>query len=484
LSYIIVNLSILYASNISAQWITGKIDTITHNKSINYAVSPNSIAIDNQNTIHVVWQKREIESVPESWRVYYSRKIVNGNWSSPVPISDTLQKSVYPSIVVANKLRKLFVTYVKSLNNFVSRIAVAVADEKLKWQSINLTNDSVQNTWPSIAIDKNENIHVAWLGFDSLFLNKIKYSNNKNGVWKTLTLNDSFVGDNYYAVPSLSISPLGKVNILYLSIVGGQPRNVYAENENLGTEWNFELLPASINGSGILKISKKGKLNYIFNYSKDFQFPVHVYYTSKESKLSEWTSPELIPEFDGVCTSVELDDDDFMHLSLDSLELAFKTGKVYYATNRSGFWRSSPVSNKGLTYFSSFKLDIKGFGHVISSNQLTFNSSELVHFMSENSLTGIKNNSTNYLEDYNLFQNYPNPFNSYTVIEFSIPKSQRVKITIYNVLGEEIRILTKENFGSGIHKINFDSAYLSSGIYFYKIETKFFSSAKKMLLIK
>lgn len=485
LRYIIVNIYILIAYDASGQWITGNIDTITNNKSTNYAISPNSIAIDDHNTIHVVWQKRDVASIPESWRVYYSRKFVNGTWSIPIPISDTLQKSGYPSIVVASKLGKLFVTYVKSLNNFVSQISVAVADENLKWQSVNITNDSVQNTWPSIAIGERENVHIAWLGMDSLHVEKTKYSNNKSGVWKTFTLNDGNLGDNYYAVPSISISPDGLANILYVSVIGNLRRNIHAVNFDTAiSQWKYDLLPEAINGSGILKISKKGKLNYVFNRTEGFQFPFKVYYTYKNNK-ADWTSPELIEDkFDGFCTSVEVDNEDNVHVCLDSLELAFKMGKAYYATNKSGTWKLSPISNEGETFFSCFKLGKNGLGHVIASTEESPDHSELVHFESANSLIGIHQIISDYFKDFFLSQNYPNPFNPSTTITFKIPRSQHVEISIHDVLGKKINTVTNKMFSSGIHNLKFQSSNIPSGIYFYKILTTNFSETKKLVILK
>lgn len=86
--------------------------------------------------------------------------------------------------------------------------------------------------------------------------------------------------------------------------------------------------------------------------------------------------------------------------------------------------------------------------------------------------------------DYSLSQNYPNPFNPSTVIEFSIPKTSDVSLIIYDVLGKEITNLVNESKSAGVYKVNFDASKLSSGIYFYNLETEDFSLAKKMLLVK
>ena len=80
--------------------------------------------------------------------------------------------------------------------------------------------------------------------------------------------------------------------------------------------------------------------------------------------------------------------------------------------------------------------------------------------------------------DYVLFQNYPNPFNPNTKIEFELPKNENVKLIIYDLLGREVNTLVNDNLSAGKHEAVFDGLNLSSGIYFYKLETEKFSQTK------
>ncbi len=89
-----------------------------------------------------------------------------------------------------------------------------------------------------------------------------------------------------------------------------------------------------------------------------------------------------------------------------------------------------------------------------------------------------------YKLSYNLSQNYPNPFNPKTRIEFSIPVKERVELSIYNTLGEEIEKLVDKELDAGYHFVDFDGANLSNGIYFYKLKAGNFISVKKMILVK
>ncbi len=85
---------------------------------------------------------------------------------------------------------------------------------------------------------------------------------------------------------------------------------------------------------------------------------------------------------------------------------------------------------------------------------------------------------------YQLFQNYPNPFNPSTTIEFQIPKSEKVLLKIYDVLGNEIETIEHNFLNAGKYKYVWNAAKYSSGIYFCKLYTGEFTSIKKLILIK
>lgn len=86
--------------------------------------------------------------------------------------------------------------------------------------------------------------------------------------------------------------------------------------------------------------------------------------------------------------------------------------------------------------------------------------------------------------EFSLSQNYPNPFNNGTNIRYSIKKPAFVKIGIYNLLGEEIKILINEFEETGFYNIDFDASDLPSGTYFYRLEVANFNRTKKMMLLK
>ena len=83
-----------------------------------------------------------------------------------------------------------------------------------------------------------------------------------------------------------------------------------------------------------------------------------------------------------------------------------------------------------------------------------------------------------------LEQNYPNPFNPSTNIRFGIPEAGFVKLSVFNIVGEEVAVLVNGNIEAGIHNISFDARNLTSGAYFYKLQSENSIEVKKMLLTK
>jgi hypothetical protein len=90
-----------------------------------------------------------------------------------------------------------------------------------------------------------------------------------------------------------------------------------------------------------------------------------------------------------------------------------------------------------------------------------------------------------HANEYSLIQNYPNPFNPLTVISYQLPVNCFIYLKVYDIMGQEIETLVKEEKKAGNYSVNFDAGRLSSGVYFYRIETNTgFTQTKKLLLLK
>ena len=100
-----------------------------------------------------------------------------------------------------------------------------------------------------------------------------------------------------------------------------------------------------------------------------------------------------------------------------------------------------------------------------------------------NDVNTIKTNSK-IPEFFLLGQNYPNPFNPITKINFQLPEYQKVKIIIYNTIGQKIVTLLDTNLPPGYHQLEFNAQNFASGLYYYCMQSSEYNNIKKMVLIK
>ncbi len=99
------------------------------------------------------------------------------------------------------------------------------------------------------------------------------------------------------------------------------------------------------------------------------------------------------------------------------------------------------------------------------------------------------NSDNNVSDRFQLFQNYPNPFNPVTEISYQLQTPGLVKLTVYNMLGQRVKELVNTQQPAGVHSVQWNGTdasgqRMSSGLYYYHLETDGFKATKKMLLLK
>ena len=103
------------------------------------------------------------------------------------------------------------------------------------------------------------------------------------------------------------------------------------------------------------------------------------------------------------------------------------------------------------------------------------------------SLTGLGDNDpveSGLAVDFQ-FSLYPNPVNATATIEYALPKAEKVHLTVFNMLGQEVATLVNgEAMQAGVHSATFNAENLPSGVYYYRINADDFSETKKMLLVR
>lgn len=109
---------------------------------------------------------------------------------------------------------------------------------------------------------------------------------------------------------------------------------------------------------------------------------------------------------------------------------------------------------------------------------------QIIRIVEGQGIIGIQQNGSLIPEGFNLYQNYPNPFNPGTRIKFDIPKVQKVKLSVFDILGKEVAILFEGNLNAGSYETEWNGGAFSSGVYFYKLTSGQFTVTNKMILAK
>jgi hypothetical protein len=100
------------------------------------------------------------------------------------------------------------------------------------------------------------------------------------------------------------------------------------------------------------------------------------------------------------------------------------------------------------------------------------------------SLLGIESSHSAIPDKFFMDQNFPNPFNPSTTIRFGLPAVADVRITIFNLLGQEVAVPVEGRLQAGEHTLLVNAANLSSGVYLYRVQAGDKVSIKRMVLMK
>jgi hypothetical protein len=88
------------------------------------------------------------------------------------------------------------------------------------------------------------------------------------------------------------------------------------------------------------------------------------------------------------------------------------------------------------------------------------------------------------INNYILNQNYPNPFNPKTIINYELPITNYVELSIHNVLGQKVVTLRSEKQKAGFHAVEWDASETASGIYYYRLVAGHYVATKKLVVLK
>ncbi|MBI5215770.1 MAG: T9SS type A sorting domain-containing protein [Ignavibacteriae bacterium] len=165
--------------------------------------------------------------------------------------------------------------------------------------------------------------------------------------------------------------------------------------------------------------------------------------------------------------------------------LCRKNEVVYASLYGYGVYNLNPNNSRWETCTDSLP-DLQVTAMTINNNDTLFagTSTGKIFICNGICLVDVQENKSFVPSSYHLKQNYPNPFNPSTNIEYSLPHKSHVKITVLNILGQEIATLIDAIQDAGFKSVELNAKHIPSGMYFYRLQADNFIETKKLLLLK
>ncbi|MBL7148509.1 MAG: T9SS type A sorting domain-containing protein [Candidatus Cloacimonetes bacterium] len=472
-------------STVWAQWQNAFINAIT-NTQIRKETVLQSLDLDSNDYAHLVWKQQQ---EPGIWHIYYSTNSPAGVWLQPEMVSDSTQTSTSPGLAVSPISDHPFIVFEQDSEIYFAYQSGAI------WESQQVTSNSQLDCSPTIAVDNTGNIHLAWITDDpGSGEYKIAYTYGDTINWDIQTLAGSTLGPyGTGASPFIAVSSQGVAHIVYRGGTYGNYHIHHAWNDTLGgSNWNYEtILSGNVNDfSCSLVIEENGDLHLAVSGNDGWGFPGRVYYFYQPEGQS-WEPFELSSlTYSAVNPSIDVDVNRNPHIVWMETSGNFYTGNIFYShEEETGNWQVSSVISGD--YFSpSFKVDNQNFGHVGCHTGGNTGIYDIYHIQSGESLTPVEAFPSYEQEShsYYLLQNYPNPFNPETTITFNLTAehAEDAELVIYNLKGQKVKQFSDiRNQTSVVWDGTDDNNQpVSSGIYFYKLQTQTLTETRKMILLK
>jgi len=450
-------------NNSGQNWSTPEVVS-THEHIYNnkyYAQGPTA-AIDNSGYIHVVYPYRGAPLYAASW-VNYPPSHINyvtnesGDWMTFVDVindssiqasdgnGETVSYLYWPAILSLNNMEYFNSTdyawwATKSHVVYSERGANGIWSEGSALVTYDRGVIDKYTIYCSTIVTDAANIYSLWF---NRFTGELKLKTNSSGVWgpdETLLTSSYAIDGVVNAYSMSSISGNGKSQV-----VMSRMENTYNYNELFFFEideagWSLETTLISDTLNLVNAYERNDTTNIFYRYYKQsenkygYKFLTHTYYGFSEPAVVSFGDNKNVYNF----ITAEHQPDPLIYQYYDE--------------------------DKAMWYLCSGEL-----GDLVT--------------------TGIEESNNNTPADYSLKQNYPNPFNPTTRIEYYISNRSNVKINIYNMSGELIKVLLNEEKNTGNYSITWDGRnnsddLVASGAYFYQIQTNDFVQVKKMIYLK
>ena len=366
-------------------------------------------------------------------------------------------------------------------------------------------NPRYKIAYHSVTVDRKRRVHVTWHDGDTdddLTPAETWYvrSPDAGATWETPLMLSSDDG-KHSAFSRSDFSGTDSDTLLFVwrdNRAGGDEWDVYgAFTFDGGATWNEELVAG---GPGrqwdpMALIDKHGTIHVgVMEYPVGRQIDVFVWHTKTSDGGVTWAPPVTVREARTIFPFYTYDYTHdiiwyFLRLESPPGPNPFSNLGVRYSTDAGTSWsdlEQLTALTSGGTKFPAIVTGVDGIVRVTYSLK-DANGDDLIHFQKRKSVplvTSVADPRSPLPATFALEQNYPNPFNPTTTIRFTLQRTQRVVLQVFDVSGREVATLAEGTLSAGTHAVRFEGADLPAGTYFYRLTVGAATEVRKAVLLK
>jgi hypothetical protein len=223
--------------------------------------------------------------------------------------------------------------------------------------------------------------------------------------------------------------------------------------------------------------------DFIYDYLKIEQFQSSIFSLFNEAKGIEFGYSNIFVDSLKILPSNDyhLKDVEKIQASSEGIEI-YLYGTNFDSTTQQGLLKGEPIAVEYIG--NDYKTITLSFPLYYMNKEQAKSLFEYVLTNKFDEVMPVNDLQSEIPSSYNLYQNYPNPFNPSTTIAYNLPEEGYVKLTVYNMLGEEITTLVNNVQKAGSYQVWFNAEDFASGVYIYRIETVKYAASKKLILLK
>ncbi|MBU0711592.1 T9SS type A sorting domain-containing protein [bacterium] len=438
------------------------------------------LVADDAGNLYAEWE----ESQGGIYSVMVS-KYDGSSWSTPVEV-DTFSSTIgMANIGVSPDGNMIVVGYLSVWGESGDVYAAISTDGGANWSNTNLTKTSMtpgilaqRYAIPSIVVTNSGNAHMIWYDVPgepaglATWWSEVVLSSYDGSTWSAPEVISVMEDGSNYTWDShgvIALDPDENLHLVYASndtsweyLSDGKPTGVVYYRNNVGGSWSDPIrIDESTEPSAwepCIAIGPNGGI-YVTYSQLDPQYPDtrNSYYVTSANGGASFTAPAKVSN--NTYPSAE----NFPEISIGSVRDAI--GDVFAGGADITWIEYNTATTYGFNVMHGVIPALTDVNGVVGSA------------------------SGNLPSEYILAQNYPNPFNPTTTIRFGIPEKSNVSLTIYNIMGQKVRTLVNDMQTANNYSVFWDSRdsfgnLVSSGVYFYQLQTDSQILTRKMLLVK